>query len=605
MVDNFYSAFEERFRGSRQLIKSRLNIYLPFINPLRDLLAPALAIDLGCGRGEWLELLGEIGFEAQGVDLDEGMLDFCRERGLTTSNRDACEYLKELPNDSQTLVSAFHLVEHLHFADLRLIVTESLRVLKPGGLLILETPNPENLIVGSSTFYLDPSHQRPIPPPLLAFVSEFTGFKRTKILRLQEVEGLGEIVPTLWNVLIGVSPDYAIIAQKDAKSEIFEATSPAFLEEYGVTLDALAHQYQRGADLCTTLTEERIMLAESRVGELENRVLDAETEAKALENRLSSINQVLADTRAQLEATTLQARDWHQQILDLHQSISWRVTSPLRLMRKVLMVIAKGVRWLLKRVLFIVATLLSLPFLPLLLISLPFITRRPALRHQLGQYIKRFPKLRYGLRLLAYKLRLIEKDPRTASDHLNSQCMRSIEHFLKPAQEGKPQAMAYAAQNLDDLTPRARDIYHLLGDSPRRSVDQSEGSSSRSPDMRFNGSMRAIGFLDPVWPSRQVKILAVEVSNQSASLWCSTRENPIHLSYHWLTPEGAILLNEGLRSPIDLSDLAPGLIKVGSLQVQAPETKGKAILVGTLVQEGLGWLVFQGFQPLYIELVIV
>jgi len=74
MHDSFYRAFEEKHRGSRELIKSRQRAYLPFIEALRSICSDARAIDLGCGRGEWLELLKESGFDAQGVDLDEGML---------------------------------------------------------------------------------------------------------------------------------------------------------------------------------------------------------------------------------------------------------------------------------------------------------------------------------------------------------------------------------------------------------------------------------------------------------------------------------------------------------------------------------------------------
>ncbi|MGE9641913.1 class I SAM-dependent methyltransferase, partial [Escherichia coli] len=78
------------------------------------------------------------------------------------------------------------MVEHIGFANVQLLIEESFRVLKPGGLLILETPNPENIVVASSSFYLDPTHTQPIPNQLLAFLTEYTGFNRTKILRLQE-----------------------------------------------------------------------------------------------------------------------------------------------------------------------------------------------------------------------------------------------------------------------------------------------------------------------------------------------------------------------------------------------------------------------------------
>ncbi len=203
----FYRAFEERHRGPRELIAKRLEVYLPFIAPLSELYQPAAAIDLGCGRGEWLELLTQHGFVPQGVDLDSGMLAACHERGLSVIPGEAVEFLRSLDNESQSVVSGFHIAEHVPFDSLEQLVVESLRVLKPGGLLILETPNPENLIVGTSGFYLDPTHLRPIPPPLLSFLPAYHGFQRVKTLRLQESAGLaGRDDIGLFDVLAGEAP---------------------------------------------------------------------------------------------------------------------------------------------------------------------------------------------------------------------------------------------------------------------------------------------------------------------------------------------------------------------------------------------------------------
>ena len=185
-MDPFYRAFEERHRGSRELIKSRLEVYLPFVEPLKTLYKAPEILDLGCGRGEWLELMQHNGFQAKGVDLDEGMLSACRELNLNVCQADALDYLRGLTANRLSVVSAFHVVEHISFEALRQLVDEAYRVLKPGGLLILETPNSENLVVGTSGFYLDPTHQRPLPAQLLAFVVEYAGFARVKTLYLQE-----------------------------------------------------------------------------------------------------------------------------------------------------------------------------------------------------------------------------------------------------------------------------------------------------------------------------------------------------------------------------------------------------------------------------------
>lgn len=244
---DFYRAFEDRYRGSRELIRSRLEKYSPFLEPFVASGQPRpQAFDIGCGRGEWLELLRDHGFEARGVDLDEGMLEACRERGLNATQGDAIEILASLPEDSIAVVSAFHVVEHIPFDALQRLIREALRVLQPGGMLILETPNPDNLGVGASSFYLDPSHERPLPSLLLGFLAEHAGFERQKIIGLQEDEQLrNNPNPSLFDVLNGVSPDYAVVAQKSAPQEILARLDAVFALPFGLYLHELATRYDQ------------------------------------------------------------------------------------------------------------------------------------------------------------------------------------------------------------------------------------------------------------------------------------------------------------------------------------------------------------------------
>lgn len=247
MSQAFYRAFEDRYRGERAIIKQRQAVYRPFLTALVESAAGSKpkALDLGCGRGEWLELLAECGLAGHGVDLDEGMLQACRERQLDVERADALSSLRALPDASLALVSAFHLVEHLPFSMVQDIIAEAQRVLQPGGLLVLETPNPENLTVGASSFYLDPSHERPLPPQLLDFAVEFGQFGRRRVLRLQEEPALhGERPVALIHVLEGVSPDYAVVAQKDAPAALLARFDAPFAADYGITLSALAGRYE-------------------------------------------------------------------------------------------------------------------------------------------------------------------------------------------------------------------------------------------------------------------------------------------------------------------------------------------------------------------------
>ena len=255
--NNFYKAFEDQHRGSREIIKSRLSVYIPFIQKIQAAHPNASALDLGCGRGEWLELLQDNQLTASGIDLDDGMLSACRSRGLNVQTGDAIAHLKSLPADSLSIVSGFHIAEHLTLDDLQTLIKEALRTLKPAGLLILEAPNTENLVVGTSSFYLDPTHQRPLPSALLNFLVGYLGFARSKVLGVQESVPLREEHgPTsLFAVLSGVSPDFAVIAQKGGDASTMASFDVVFAKEYGLTLELLANRYQERFDVIERKTQ--------------------------------------------------------------------------------------------------------------------------------------------------------------------------------------------------------------------------------------------------------------------------------------------------------------------------------------------------------------
>lgn len=239
--DNFYRAFEDRFRGPRDLIKDRVKVYLPFVESVAAIYPGVKALDLGCGRGEWLEVLQQAGIDCEGVDIDSGMLNGCQQLGLKVIQDDALGFLASLPDSSRICVSLLHVVEHIAFDDLRLIVKEAKRVLVPEGVLIMETPNPENYTVGACNFYMDPTHRNPLPPLLLAFVAEYYGFERLKIVRLNEnrVDGNNEHL-VVFDVLEGISPDYAVIAQIN-KSNGDDAE--VWNKDFGISLHKLMKKY--------------------------------------------------------------------------------------------------------------------------------------------------------------------------------------------------------------------------------------------------------------------------------------------------------------------------------------------------------------------------
>lgn len=332
---DFYRAFEDRFRGPAQVIESRLAIYLPFVRPVADAHRGSTLTDLGCGRGEWLALLQRAGLQAQGVDKDDAMLAACREQGLKVQCGDAIDYLKGLPDASQFAVSAFHFVEHVPFEALHTVAAEVMRVLRPGGLLILETPNPESLIVSTTDFYNDPSHNHPIPPKLLAFLAEFHGFTDIKILRLQERRDLQRGGLSLWGVLTGTSPDYALVARKPGPPATDEIA--AFASDYGVTLESLAIDYDIA--LRTSLAQSReAVQALAAPAEETRRALEAlqgdrdalRARVDEVDARLAALNEQLAAANAQLAALNAQQASTDAYLRAVTQSRSWRITAPLR-----------------------------------------------------------------------------------------------------------------------------------------------------------------------------------------------------------------------------------------------------------------------------------
>jgi len=218
LLDAFYVAFEDQFRGSREEIIDRLKIYLPLIEEAKVGTQDSPILDVGCGRGEWLELLRESGYTARGMDINRIMVDQCRVRGLEVVEEDVISYLKSLPDASLGVVTGFHVIEHLSFAVLMKLINETVRVLKGGGLVIFETPNPQNVLVGSNNFYLDPTHRNPLPSPLVKFLLEHGGFYPVEIINLNSYEDSfrvsgAEIAPVFNNYFYGPQ-DYAVIGYK-------------------------------------------------------------------------------------------------------------------------------------------------------------------------------------------------------------------------------------------------------------------------------------------------------------------------------------------------------------------------------------------------------
>lgn len=215
-LDSFYKQFEDRFRGSEESIKERVSEYKSMFDALPKKVRELPVVDLGCGRGEFLAFAKNDGLTAIGIDMNYDMVDRAKDLGFTAYCTDAMTYLSEQEAGSVAVITGFHIVEHIPFGSLMKLFEECYRCITPEGFVLFETPNPKNLTIGASNFYIDPSHIKPIPPELLSFALESVGFKAeiipTHPVR-EPIEHSDEEVMKIMQIIYGPQ-DYAVLARK-------------------------------------------------------------------------------------------------------------------------------------------------------------------------------------------------------------------------------------------------------------------------------------------------------------------------------------------------------------------------------------------------------
>ncbi|MCP5108277.1 MAG: methyltransferase domain-containing protein, partial [bacterium] len=217
-----YSDFEQRFRGDEEAVKEKLSHYLPIFSAADHIL------DIGCGRGEFLELLRREGKEAEGIDISLSMLRAAEEKGLKCRKDDALEYLRQKEDESLGGIFSAQVIEHLEPDYLRDVVLECFRVLKKGSPVVLETVNPLSLFALSNIYFLDVTHRKPLHPEYMRYLLESSGFDNVTVSyqgELQE-ERLMEVSPETpaakefntnvdkLNKLLYASPAYAVTGTK-------------------------------------------------------------------------------------------------------------------------------------------------------------------------------------------------------------------------------------------------------------------------------------------------------------------------------------------------------------------------------------------------------
>ncbi|HTI42002.1 MAG TPA: class I SAM-dependent methyltransferase [Vicinamibacterales bacterium] len=197
-----YVGFEDQFRGSPEEIRKRVAEYLPIFEKTSDVL------DVGCGRGEFLDLLRGNGVRARGIDVNAAMVDVCREKKLDAETADALTYLRGLPDGSLGGLFAAQVIEHLEPRYLTQLLDAAFDKLRPGAPIVLETINPACWFAFFESYIRDLTHVRPVHPDTLHYLLIATGFQHVDIKyrapypdaeKLQPVASpaLGDLVETL------------------------------------------------------------------------------------------------------------------------------------------------------------------------------------------------------------------------------------------------------------------------------------------------------------------------------------------------------------------------------------------------------------------------
>ena len=206
-----FGCFPERFRGPEEHVKSGQKFYLSYFAPCKEVL------DIGCGRGEFLELMRETGVPARGIDLNPESVDLCRSKGLEAEVADLFAYLDGLEDGSLDGIFSAQVVEHLPPDRVPEMIRLAARKLARGGVLAIETPNPACLAIFATHFYLDPTHTRPVPCALLAFYMQECGIGNVERHDLspavESFPSLAGLPEEFRNTFFG-GLDYAIIGRK-------------------------------------------------------------------------------------------------------------------------------------------------------------------------------------------------------------------------------------------------------------------------------------------------------------------------------------------------------------------------------------------------------
>ena len=214
MKSDFYFKFENRFRGDEDSILKGLSIYDVLIHQIISKVSNPKILDVGCGRGEFLQKWKKYTPNVVGIENDEKMATICRSKGLEIIEDNAICSFQKLSDKSISVITIFHMIEHLQYDQLFELLNECSRTLQDDGVLIIETPSIDNLIVSTKNFYIDYSHKTHINPDSFSFMVENLGFDKVKHYFLRGGPLKDAEHSKLTRLLNGVAQDILFIATK-------------------------------------------------------------------------------------------------------------------------------------------------------------------------------------------------------------------------------------------------------------------------------------------------------------------------------------------------------------------------------------------------------
>ena len=229
MDNEEYFAFENQFRGPKENVSNRLEQYSKLIELVSLKSVNSTSLDIGCGRGEWLSFCESKGLKSFGIENNLMMVQECRNAGFDVEEGDALDGLRKIPDESFSIVTAFHLIEHLTFDYLKELFLECYRVIAPGGVLLLESPSIDNISVSTKLFYTDPTHINHINPDALIYFLKNFGFDDSKYFYINGGPLQNSDPVNLTRLFNGIAQDICIISSKDISStELYLSNSSSW-----------------------------------------------------------------------------------------------------------------------------------------------------------------------------------------------------------------------------------------------------------------------------------------------------------------------------------------------------------------------------------------